>query len=54
LRLYRLRAEAETEAEVPMRGRLRGLREGGDDQRMARVDRHDERPDTESGYRRTD
>lgn len=37
-----------------MRGSLRGLRLRGDDQRMARVDRHHRCPDAEAGYRGAD
>jgi hypothetical protein len=47
-------AQAEAEAEVAMRGRLRCLRQGRHDQRMARVDRYHRSADTEPRHRRAD
>src|SRR4051812_17851684 len=52
--LWCMRSEAETEAEVPVRCRLRRLSQSGDDQRVAWVDGHDQRPDAEPRHGRTD
>jgi hypothetical protein len=47
-------AQAEAEADVAMRGRLRCLRQGRHDQRMTRVDRYHRSADTEPWHRRAD
>lgn len=42
-------AEPQAQAEVAVRGRLGGLRLARDDERMPRVDRDDERADSQAG-----
>ncbi|BBX61223.1 hypothetical protein MSAS_03970 [Mycobacterium saskatchewanense] len=50
----RPRTQAEPEAEIAVRGGLRRLCQCGDDQRVARVDRHDRGADPKPGHRRPD
>jgi hypothetical protein len=49
-----MRAETHSEAEVSVRGSLRGLRQRRHDQRVSRVDRHHRRADAETRYGRAD
>ena len=54
LPLGAVRSEAESEAEVSVRGSLGRLCQRRDDQRMARIDRYDERSHAQAGHGRAD